>query len=485
MATNYHRLHRTRGHPLQWPVDARQRDIDHTVIGHASRAGNDTAFGHDVSSGTHRRIASVDALRGLVVLLLIPDVYGGFSFYEMSRRHPDDPVWGALAAQFTHVPWQGLSLWDMVMPAFVLLVGVSMALSIDRRLRDGVPRGELVAHALLRSLMLIVLGLLIQMPRDTVGRELLPYVVLACALPWSRWLERWTGRQSEARDRVVGLLAPALVVCTLLGWLASDPTRLGNYDFTQILTQMGLAYLPALALMGRGVRMPLIAALSVLAAYGIAFVAYTPAADLPVRGEVLTGLASHWNNGNNLAVAVDQWLFATLPRGHPYIDDAHGYHTIEFIPLVAVMLIGVAAGRLAMEPTPRIWSVAQLAIGALAIGLVLMLLNTPLVKSLWTPSWTLVSAGLVLVALCSSMALFDAPGRAWLAYPLTVLGANALLLYVVTNVHRWRVVLLAQRLLGDALTESAYRPLLESLCALAVFWAAAALLDRWRVHLRL
>ena len=42
------------------------------------------------------------------------------------------------------------------------------------------------------------------------------------------------------------------------------------------------------------------------------------------------------------------------------------------------------------------------------------------------------------------MALFDAPGRAWLAYPLTVLGANALLLYVLTNVHRWRVVLLAQ-----------------------------------------
>jgi predicted acyltransferase len=78
------------------------------------------------------RIAAVDALRGLAILLLVPDVYGGFSFYIMARQQPDSVQWSALATQFTHVAWRGVALWDLIMPVFVFVVGVSMALSGER-----------------------------------------------------------------------------------------------------------------------------------------------------------------------------------------------------------------------------------------------------------------------------------------------------------------------------------------------------------------
>ena len=51
------------------------------------------------------------------MLLLVSDTRGGFSFYEMARRFPDDPTWRALSAQFSHVVWSGAALWDLIMPS--------------------------------------------------------------------------------------------------------------------------------------------------------------------------------------------------------------------------------------------------------------------------------------------------------------------------------------------------------------------------------
>jgi predicted acyltransferase len=71
------------------------------------------------------------------MLLLVPDLLGGFSFYMMARRLPDDPAWGNLAAWFTHVQWSGSFVWDLVMPSFVFPVGVAVPLSVAARRRRG------------------------------------------------------------------------------------------------------------------------------------------------------------------------------------------------------------------------------------------------------------------------------------------------------------------------------------------------------------
>src|SRR5436309_3248582 len=79
-----------------------------------------------------QRVVAVDILRGLVLILLLPDLAGGFSFYQMAERYPDHWLWEPLASQFRHVPWSGVALWDLVMPLFVFVIGLSMALSCRR-----------------------------------------------------------------------------------------------------------------------------------------------------------------------------------------------------------------------------------------------------------------------------------------------------------------------------------------------------------------
>src|SRR5581483_4400417 len=132
------------------------------------------------------RLLSLDAYRGLVLLLLVPDVYGGFSFYEMAKRYPDHTVWNALARAFTHVPWSGCSLWGLLLPSFLFITGVSIPYSYAARKRDGHSDARILTHAVLRALALLLLGILVQIPIRSTADMLWPLVLLAFGLPVSR-----------------------------------------------------------------------------------------------------------------------------------------------------------------------------------------------------------------------------------------------------------------------------------------------------------
>lgn len=435
------------------------------------------------------RIVAVDVMRGLVIFLLVPNVYGGFSFYEMARREPDSPLWAALAAQTTHVAWTGVALWDMIMPVFVFVIGVSMALSIDRRRRAGVAPARLLAAAALRSAALVVLGLAVLFqPTASLTEVVLPYLVLATALPWSRWADRWTGSTDGRRTLALELLAPAAIVAAAGGWIALHIDRLGDYDLNQILIQLGLAYLPAFVLAGQGLRAPASRAALILLAWGAAFTLYAPPSGIEPVGEVLHGVMAHWNNGTNLAAAFDHWLLNRLPRAAPYLGNPHGYHTLQFVPLVAQMLMGVVVGRMIENEARQSTAAVRMALAAV-VGLVLSgLLSVtlfPLVKSLWTPSWALFSTSICLLLLAALMWVTDRPKRSWTADCFAVLGSNAILLYVVAIRDRWRLVLFWDGLLGETMTSSPLHPVLASVLVLGSLWFVAWALDRAKIQFRI
>ncbi|XP_058785715.1 uncharacterized protein LOC131660490 [Vicia villosa] len=87
------------------------------------------------------RVASVDVFRGLSVFLMIFVDYGGSIFPLIS-----------------HAPWNGIHLADLVMPFFLFLVGISLALVYKRRPE----RKQATWKALVRSLQLFILGILLQ-----------------------------------------------------------------------------------------------------------------------------------------------------------------------------------------------------------------------------------------------------------------------------------------------------------------------------------
>ncbi|KAF9619569.1 hypothetical protein IFM89_007396 [Coptis chinensis] len=88
-----------------------------------------------------RRLASLDVFRGLTValMILVDDVGGVFP-----------PI--------NHSPWDGVTLADFVMPFFLFIVGVALALAYKRL------SSKVVATrtALLRAIKLLVLGLVLQ-----------------------------------------------------------------------------------------------------------------------------------------------------------------------------------------------------------------------------------------------------------------------------------------------------------------------------------
>ncbi len=437
---------------------------------------------------TSQRIVAVDVLRGVVLMTLLPEFGGAFSW--MAAQYPDHWAWATLATQFRHVDWGGVALWDLVMPLFVFLVGVSMPLSIARRTSAGHGPRRRLTQALLRSLVLLVLGLALQLEERSRIDELLPYVVLTTGLPVGEWWTRAVRRSStEARPATAGMVYTILVLCLAITWLGSHVDQLGNYQFgNQILVLMGLAYFPTYLLLGCRLGVQLVAIVALLTGYALLFFLYTPPATLLPTGEAYTGLFAHWNNGTNFAAAFDRWFLNLLPRQAPYTGNSHGYHTLQFVPLITNMLAGAMVGAAVVKAERHgalAMPLAGLALAGLALAALLTVTLVPLVKSLWTPSWAIFSTASCVLLLAALLYLFRRPERAWLGAPWVVLGTNSMLLYVIAFTDRWRLERLWRVVLGaDEATSLPWWPLLESCLVLLTLWLMAYVLHRRKIFVR-
>ena len=70
------------------------------------------------------------------------------------------PHW--LRVQIDHVPWEGFSAWDLIMPLFLFIVGTAMPYSFARRIEAGKSKWALYRKVLSRTVILFVLGMAAQ-----------------------------------------------------------------------------------------------------------------------------------------------------------------------------------------------------------------------------------------------------------------------------------------------------------------------------------
>lgn len=98
------------------------------------------------------RIISIDAARGLVMaaMIFVNDLAGAGDLVpdwlvHFSDRHPAD---------------SGMTFVDLVFPAFLFIVGLSIPLSLGASLRAGKPVGKVLQHVVVRTLSLLFLGVL-------------------------------------------------------------------------------------------------------------------------------------------------------------------------------------------------------------------------------------------------------------------------------------------------------------------------------------
>src|ERR1700709_703074 len=108
------------------------------------------------------RLTSVDAYRGLVMLLMMAEVLE----LRQVGRLTASPFWQFLGRQQSHVDWVGCVLHDMIQPSFSFLVGVAMPFSLARRAAEGQPQWQRTLHAFWRALVLVLLGVFLR----SIGR---------------------------------------------------------------------------------------------------------------------------------------------------------------------------------------------------------------------------------------------------------------------------------------------------------------------------
>lgn len=105
-----------------------------------------------------KRLESLDVLRGFDLFCLTVLCPFLWAFYRTGNYPWLTPV----MKQFRHMEWNGLTVWDMVMPLFMFMAGVSLPFALSKYLRKGEGYGKIYKRIFRRVIVLWVLGMICQ-----------------------------------------------------------------------------------------------------------------------------------------------------------------------------------------------------------------------------------------------------------------------------------------------------------------------------------
>ena len=346
-----------------------------------------------------------------------PDVFGTAD--AIATLTWQQKFWHVLAYEFSHVEWTGCSFWDLIQPSFMFMVGVSMPFSYSRRVTEGQSATRRFGHVLLRSIVLVLLGV----------------------------------------------------------FLSSNSARQTNFTFVNVLSQIGLGYTFLYLLLNRGFVVQLLAILGIVGGYWYYFYSYTiPDHELETLttyiGEESSekirekgadewsqfeGIAAHWNKHTNAAAASDRIFLNKFPRaeepwkGQRFWINSGGYATLNFIPSLATMILGLMAGHLLRSQRSSNDKLKKLIVAGAICFVAAMAVDTsiwpqwlkdmtgatwslcPIVKKIWTPSWAVFSSGWTFWILAAFYWVIDICGwRRW-SFPLAVVGMNSIAMYCMSQ----------------------------------------------------
>jgi len=385
------------------------------------------------------RNVAVDAYRGFVMLLMMGEV---LQFSRVAHAFPTSWFWRILAFHQTHAEWAGCSLHDTIQPGFSFLVGVALPYSIASRLAKGASFGRMLGHAMWRSLLLIALGIFLRS-------------------------------------------------------LESSQT---NFTFEDTLTQIGLGYTFLFLLGFCSPRWQWTALTVILVGYWLAWALY-PVAGPGFNWQAVgvpadwthhyTGFAAHWNKNANLGQAFDLWFLNLFPRPRPFVYNEGGYLTLSFIPTLGTMILGLIAGRWLRAAAPQIPMKRLLIAGLIGVASGLFFHVTgicPVVKRIWTPSWTLFSGGLCFLFLAGFSWLIEVRGYKKWAFPLVVIGMNSIAAYLIAHLFEEFIVTSFHINLGQHVFQvfgTALEPFTQGVVVLLTFWLILFWMYRRKLFLKI
>jgi predicted acyltransferase len=308
------------------------------------------------------------------------DVFRGITIAAMILVN-DPGSWSHIYPPLEHADWNGWMPTDLIFPAFLFIVGVSMTLSFASRASRGMSRGALAIHIVRRSALIFAIGLFLN------G---FPHFHLDSI-------------------RIMGVLqriAVCYLVAGLLYLLLSR--RKSGADGNARSSAAAIAGIAAILLVGYWAVLKFV----------------------PVPGYG----AGHLGKDDNLGSYIDR----TLLGGHLWAEsvtwDPEGI--LSTFPAIVSLLIGILAGEWLRSEREGTRKAAGLAAAGMVLLIAGLLLDPyfPINKNLWTSTFVLFTGGCSMLALAACYSAVDLRGwRKWAA-PFLVFGRNAILAYALAAV---------------------------------------------------
>jgi heparan-alpha-glucosaminide N-acetyltransferase len=306
----------------------------------------------------NQRIISIDAFRGITFfLMIIVNELAGVS---------------GISAWLKHMPANAdaMSLPDMVFPAFLFIVGMSIPFGINHRIAKGESVLKLNAHILLRALALIVMGVFMVNAEDGNHHASMPISIQAWALlSYLAFMLIWGVYQFKSaivNRLLVSVGVAILIVLAFIYRGGSDGSHGMSSHWWGILGLIGWAYMLSCWIyqLCRGKKVVLLCALAAC----IGFYALVRSSPLKEMGGIMN-------------------IFIFL--------DAHIAHS-------AIVICGILSSLIFFEENPHIrQSQAFLRAMYLTLGLLLIAsVLRPLFsisKIYASPSWGLYSAAVCIL----------------------------------------------------------------------------------------
>ena len=257
-----------------------------------------------------------------------------------------------------------------------------------------------------------------------------------------------------------------IVIANVIGTIHRSEPGIG---FINVLNQIAIGYFLAFLVINRSYLVQGLTAAGILLLYSIAWMLYPE-----------NGSGGPWEMSvQNLGGDFDQWLLGRNYRGF--------YVGLNAIPSTVTILFGMMIGRAvgSTQSPKRILQILAVAgVSGIALGLVLSPI-IPIIKRIWTASFTLYSAGFVIFGLL--LVYWAVEVKKWTrwTYVPVVVGMNSIFAYIIFQLARGSVedaVMAFIRPLVGAL--GPWGSILHSLLSLAIIWYVLWFFYKRRIFLK-
>lgn len=330
---------------------------------------------------TKERLMSLDVLRGLDLFFLV----GLESVMHPLASAIDTEGFHDFMWNFSHVEWEGFSPWDLVMPLFLFMSGVSIPFAMSNY-RKGADKSGLCQRLLKRVALLWIFGMICQGNL----RGLDP--------------DRIYLYSNTLQTIAVGYLFTVIF-----------------YLFTSWRTQAGIAVLLLLGYWG---------AMKWVTVDGFGGGNYTP--DLNLAEWIDRTVLGRFRDGASVEDGVVQFA--------PWYRYTWILSSLNFIVTV---MTGCFAGQIlrhvSFKPNQKALLLAVIGAVLVAAGW-LWNIEFPVIKKLWTSSMVLVSSGYCFLLMAVSYYIVDVKGLRRGTEWLRVYGMNSIMAYMLAQCINFRSV---------------------------------------------